>query len=227
MSIRWPEALRKVLVQYWRETEKNGHSFTLGEKSRLAADLIRAYNSLSDQDRASFLVPASGAFLKDRALSVRFPAVAVLHPSAEKESLAEITICYEWGDAREGFVPGTDVPTAIENGKLYDRIGTDSGRFLCPIRENGEPENYFARAIPYYIPDELDVRSSPAYHLYQANAVLPVENGYPRCGTIAQTFRTEPDDGGGKQLVLDEKMKIRDLLPKNEGDTECVLICLK
>lgn len=230
MSKEWPRQIRNVLVKYWKETEGNKHSFTPDEKKRLVAELIEAYNMLSDDDRADTLIPASGSFLKEQAVSFHFPAIASLLPAEERLDLAEIAIRYDWDTEHtvDGFVPGTDVPSEIRKGKQYDRIGRDSGRFLCPIRENGEPEDYLARSIPYYIPNESDVSSSPAYHLYQANRDFNEGNGYPKCGTIARMFRKEPDDGGGKQIVLSEGMQVCDLLrPLNEGDAECVLTCLK
>lgn len=230
MSIKWPQPLRDVLVLYLKRTEANRYVFTPSDKNLLSADLIAAYNGLSYQKQASFLVPASGDFLKDRAISVRIPSTASLRRGTDVYELVEMAIQYKWDTSKnaEGFVEGTDYPCSIEKGMEYDRIGGDSGRYLCPLRADGEPEGYLARAIPYYIPDESDVRSSPAYHLYQAETDFSESNGYPRCGTIAKMFRENPDDGGGKQLYLGEDLTIKDLLePLHEGDSKCVLKCLR
>lgn len=230
MSIKWPQSLREIMIHYLILTENRNYLFNSTQRDALVRDLIGAYNKLSYQDQANYNVPAKGSFLKEKAISVEIPSIAILLSGLEKYNLAEISLEYKWDEkVIDGFVPGSDRPTYIIKGKRYDKIGRHSGRYLCPILENGEPESYLARAIPYYIPDETNVCSSPAYHVYQANKDFQEENGeYPRIGKISRMFRINPDDGGGEQLVLSEGMCINDLMqPHKEGETECVLTCLK
>lgn len=231
MSIKWPQSLREIMIHYLVLTEDKSYSFSSKQKDDLVRELIEAYNKLDYQDQANFFVPAKGSFLKEKAIIVEIPSVAVLLSETEKYNLAEISLDYNWNNDEiiDGFVPESDSPTYIIKGKKYDRLGRDSSRYLCPVLDNDEPESYLARAIPYYIPDETNVSSSPAYHVYRANRDFCEDSGeYPRIGTISQMFRKNPDDGGGKQLVLSKSIRVGDLLkPLKEGESEGVLTCLK
>lgn len=228
MSINWPQSLRKTMVHYLELTEGKEYLFTAAEKDELVKDLIETYNNLSFQEQANFCVPAKGSFLREKAISLDICSTSVLLHSVEKYDLYELSFNYNWDNkAVDGFVPGTDHPTYIVKGQQYDKVGGHGGRYLCPIPENGEPQSYLARAIPYYVPDEKNIRSSPAYRVYLANINFRENNYYPRIGIISQQFRTNPENGGGVQLVLSNNMSIRKLLKQGEeGETECVLTCL-
>lgn len=215
MSISMPWSVRAVLIKYHKARQSERYIFDEKSKEQLVSELISTYLRLDYSDQSLFLVPAKGSFLRDQAVYVDFPSDAALHDSNDVYDQAVVVPNYNWPkdvERNEGFIPETVSVSSLEQGRKYDRIGGTSGRYFCPIRENGEPESYLSRALPYFIPDEMNVQSSPAYHIYTAKSDYKESEAYPKVGVISQAFRKSPDDGGGIQLVFSRKASVDQLL---------------
>ena len=212
-----PPQIREILIYYHTSQRDEKGIFSPETKDALVRDLIMVYSTLSSEEKAEFLVPARGSVLKDDAITVP--------PEAGRKLIYRLN--YDWPDDEEeryGFEedPSTIPCRPVKKGELYDRIGGTGGTYFCPIRKDGTPEPYIKRAIPYYIPDESDVTSSPAYHLYRVINDYKENDSFPKMGLIASVFRTKlGKDGGGIQLVF--KNDSADILVNEKGVLEDVV----
>lgn len=114
-------------------------------------------------------------------------------------------IRYRWPEetlVKDGFA-GDEVETELLPGEEYDRIGGEGGRFLSPLID-GEPQSYFSRAIPYYVP-EKDIRENPSYHRYKIGARYT--DSKCKRGTVAPAFWQNPPDGGGIQVSMGKSIE--------------------
>lgn len=212
MGIQWPKEIRDILIKYHSALKTKKYVFSTEEKNRMVYELIAAYRAMSISEQACFLVPAKGENLKDKAVVVDIPIGVTPIQIENIYEHASIALQFDWPvGLTDGFVSQSDSHCSIMRKQEFDRVGPPSGRFLSPIKDDGQPETYMARAIPYYIPNEDDITSSPAYHRYVALQDYEENDEYPRVGIIAQAFRANPDDGGGKQLVFSPHMCIQDL----------------
>lgn len=160
------------------------------ERADLVAQLIEEYDQLTTAGRRDVLIPADSAFLKETAIGKE-----VLFDGSE-----EYYFLYNW--PKDEF-DGPRLASELKAGEQYDRIGGEEGRYLSPLKADGSPESYLARALPYHIP-EAQITNSPSYHCYTIKKPYTGEAGKPVLrGIIANAFRqTSPMDGGGIQVKL-------------------------
>ena len=185
----FPKELDIVVERFYtRQLAKNG-LLNSEEKEVLVKQLISVYEKLEKKQKIDLLIPARATFLEDTAIG--------------KEVLVDGTVDYffryKWPS---NPFDGTSFEYKLSIGEQYDRIGGEGGRYLSPIKDDGTPETYLARAIPYYIP-EVNISENPSYHRYTIKSSYVGENGKPiRKGVVAHAFYTNPKDGGGIQIVL-------------------------
>lgn len=187
--MEWPGKLDAIIEMYYSMQTRSGNQLTPSERTSLVERLIAVFDSLNRTERTDVLIPANGNYLKDRAI---FKDVFL-------DGTVEYSFRYNW--PANPFAGTVSFPVLTE-GEQYDRIGGREGRYLSPLKEDGTPESYLARAIPYYIP-EACIRDCPSYHCYTVKQRYEGETGKPvKKGTIAQAFQTRPADGGGVQIQL-------------------------
>lgn len=188
----WPKRIVEVLEKYYNLQEKSAGYLSDAQKTLFVSDLIRIYNSLDYTEKIDVVIPAKQEFLAKRAIVVDRLSNNKIH----------YDIIYKW-PPNNGFDGNTE-NVVLKNGQVYDRIGSNEGRYISPLSKNGVPLSYLERALPYYIP-EANIVDSPAYHRYKIKTDYS-GNGKHKViqGKIAQAFWTAPDDGGGIQVCLPE-----------------------
>lgn len=186
-----PRSLYRITAAFFdRQTASDDETLSDEEIDILVTQLIEAYDRLRTEDRRDVLIPADSAFLKKTAIGKE-----VLLDGAE-----EYFFRYNW--PLDEF-DGPRQEYELKEGEQYDRIGGEEGRYLSPLKEDGSPESYLARALPYYIP-EAQITDSPSYHCYTIRKPYAGDADQPVLrGIVANAFRkTEPRDGGGIQVLL-------------------------
>ena len=183
--IGWPEKLVTILLWYFKVQQNDpNHILSDKQKDNLAKRLIKAYDSLSLEDKKDILVPAKGEYIQDHAITCEKTGSGINY---------RININYKW-PRYDGF--RTDIhEVSLTPGGEYDRLGNTNGRFLSPLFSDGSSASFLERALPYYVPED-DIRNNPAYHKYR------VRDDYEDYGDvtflegeIAHAFWDNPDDG--------------------------------
>lgn len=186
-----PISLYRITAAFFgKQTASSDNTLTDEDRAALVQQLTQAYNQLRTEDRRDVLIPADHLFLRKTAIGKE-----VLFDGAE-----EYYFLYNW--PLDEF-SGPRQASELKEGEQYDRIGGEEGRYLSPLKEDGTPEPYLARALPYYIP-ETQITDSPSYHCYTIKKSYAGEAERPVLrGIVASAFRqTEPKDGGGIQVKL-------------------------
>lgn len=186
-----PMSFYRIIAGFFnKQVARSDNTLTNEERDGLVAQLIATYDKLRIEDKRDVLIPADGTYLKETAIGKE-----VLLDGTE-----EYFFQYNW--PLDEF-DGLRHEYTLKEGEQYDRIGGEEGRYLSPLKEDGSPESYLARALPYYIP-EARLTDSPSYHCYTIKNPYAGETGKPVLkGIIANAFRqTEPKDGGGIQVKL-------------------------
>lgn len=190
--MEWPTVLLTIIKDYYGKQRAQGGELTEPQKRDMTDALLEAYRTLSFEEKIDLLIPAKAEFIADSAVVAHGVADGVTY-----------SIRYKWPtecEITDGF-EGEATPKTLQTGEEYDRIGGETGRFMCPL-ENGVPQLYHRRAIPYYIPEE-DISQSPAYHRYKIGATY--SDSKCRYGRIAPAFWKDGQDfidGGGTQVSL-------------------------
>ena len=188
-----PVTLNIIVDSFFTQQCLNSNKLKESERSSLVEQLIIAYDRLDKKDRVDVLIPAEGRFLKEEAIKKE-----VLFDGS-----AEYYFQYKWPSNE---FDGLRWDCILAVGEKYDRIGGEDGTYLSPLKKDGTPESYLARAIPYYIP-ETNIEDSPSYHCYTVKVKYAGEVGRPvQKGIIAQAFWDKPRDGGGMQIKLPKKL---------------------
>ena len=186
-----PISLYRITADFFgKQTASSNNELTDEDRAALVAQLIKAYNQLRTEEKRDVLIPADDMFLRKTAIGKE-----VLFDGAE-----EYYFLYNWPlDEFSGHRQASE----LKAGEQYDRIGGEEGCYLSPLKEDGSPEPYLARALPYFIPEE-QITDSPSYHCYTIRKPYAGEAEKPVLrGTVASAFRlTEPRDGGGIQVKL-------------------------
>lgn len=192
----FPKQLQDILEKYYEIQEKSSKkALTPSQKKGLVKELISEYNNLVYTDKIDVLVPAKWEFLEERCIGRDIV-------SSKK---IRYVIFYRW-PPNNGF-DGTTSSITLKRGKVYDRLGSSHGFFLSPVPRVGSVASVLDRAIPYYIP-EKDITQNPAYHRYEV--VYPSgQKPYltAQCGKTAHAFWCNPDDGGGIQIKMPQRIK--------------------
>lgn len=185
----WPDRIRLIIEMYYSMQTRSGGQLTASEKASLVDRLISVFDTLNRAERTDVLIPANENTLQDRAIC----------KEVFYDGTVEYSFRYNW--PANPFA-GASASCVLNEAEQYDRIGGKEGRYLSPLKEDGTPESYLARAIPYYIP-EARIVDCPSYHCYTVKQRYEGEAGKPvEKGTIAQAFQTHPADGGGVQIRL-------------------------
>lgn len=195
----WPKPLYDILSYYFFEIQEKDIKKELSteQKRHLVSELILAYNSLSNIEKSDVLIPAKSEFLENHAIKA----------DEVGSHQYRFDLNYKW-PPNDGF-EGARAKVILKPNCEYDRIGSPRGVFIAPIPDSGIPASFLSRAIPYYIP-EKNIADSPAYHRYrvgsQYSGIGSSEKESVLQGVIAHAFWCNPDDGGGTQLKLPERI---------------------
>lgn len=190
--MNWPKQLKEILKSYFDKQSENHDILSVEDKEALVCEMQIAYNKLTEYEKQDVLVPAKARYLKGKAI--------------KKENTADkkltYSILYEW--PKESFASPQEKFT-FTSKTFFDRIGSNDGKYLSPLNDNGSPQSLYSRAIPYYIP-EKDFTTSPAYHRY---VVLNKYESKPDdnflFGSVAPAFDSTDLDRLGTQISLDTK----------------------
>lgn len=188
------------ILQFYYSVQENSEERALSaeQKEKMVDELKKAYDALDDFEKQDVLIPAKGAFLKNR--SIKSDTVGT------GETIYDFD--YQW-PSNDGF-EGTPVESILLPNEKYDRIGGPKGRYVAPLNPDGTASSYQTRALPYYIP-EADITNSPAYHCYKVireySGDRSSKNGRVYRGKVTHAFWNDPDDGGGIQVKLPKSIK--------------------
>jgi len=188
----WPTEIFNILENYFEKQSKNNNILSENDKKGFVNEMQIAYNKLTEYKKRDILIPAKPEYLQDEAIKM--------------EILANIQIAYsiEYKWPTEAFASFPKEFTFIPN-RFFDRIGSNSGRYMSPFNDNGYPQSLYSRAIPYYIPED-DFTTNPAYHKY---VVLNLYESEPDdnffFGSVAPAFNSTDLDSLGTQIYLDNK----------------------
>lgn len=185
--MKLPKELYEVFQRYYELQKSRDSGLTVEQQEGFVNELIRTYNSLSRELKQDVLIPAESQFLKSN-----YPIYSDTNASMEQE----FDVNYIRPD-NDGFA-GKCETHKLQNGELYDRIGSCEGRYVAPL-VNGEPQSFQSRAIPYYIP-ERDIRDNPAYHVYRVQMTDSSKQIEAKLGNVAPAYK--PDFGNGTQVLL-------------------------
>ncbi|GAA3043062.1 glycohydrolase toxin TNT-related protein [Actinokineospora globicatena] len=100
-----------------------------------------------------------------------------------------------------GAVPGSQRDVTLPVGSVLDRFGGETGRYLSPMGEDGQPYHYRERAI---FPDNAEV----GYHVYVVMDPAGLR------GEMADVAPALGQPGGGRQFTLPDTTSVEQLLDR-------------
>ena len=199
--MKLPNELYEIFQRYYKLQMSSESGLTVEQQERFVKELICTYNSLPRDLKQDVLIPAESQFLTNH-----FPIFSDSIASMEQE----FEVDYIRPD-NDGFA-GNCEAIELQNGELYDRIGSCMGRYVAPFVD-GKPQSFKSRAIPYYIP-EMDIRDNPAYHVYRVHMTHKSKPVKAKRGKVAPAYK--PDYGNGTQVLLPKRICVLGDVLKDE-----------
>ena len=150
------DATQKISQKYYDYTQ-SGKNFTEALKEEFVSELKEKYLAAPLAERADNLIPGSGKYVKN----------IIKVKDSQGSDCYHIDYKYD-GD---GLVDGSRTMKINQVGEVFDRVGSEEGRTVGAMDENGNLPTWEERAVPY-LKTQKNVTDEPAYHRYQFTDVV-------------------------------------------------------